>query len=191
MTVFEMVAQAPDLIEPLIGYRHWSVRDDRLHSPFRGDRWDDVELHACCQQGSHDPVDVPAGDCDCGIYAYYDRPPRSSAATRDLVIGAVVLWGQIELHGGGMRAASARLVGLALPPVSGRKRRRLVAAAAYLEVPAVPFGQLGQLAGRHGAPLPAGLRPPRTPLPWDCPFGLARTSGRLSAHRSADLNKHV
>jgi hypothetical protein len=167
----------PDLIEPVIGFRQWSVRGDRLYSPFRGDVWEDVELTASCACGTHDPEDVPAPDCECGVYAYYDQPPRSASATRELVIGAVVLWGQMQLHGAGMRASHARIVGLVLPPTHGPKRRRLVAAAAYLEVPAVPFRQLKAVAGSSGAPTPAAMRPMPTPLPWDCPLGEARVAG--------------
>jgi hypothetical protein len=174
-------ARAPDLIEPVIGFRQWRVRDGRLYSPFTGDAWDETELRARCTLDTHDPRDTPATDCGCGVYAYYDQPPRSSAATRDLVIGAVVLWGELELHGGGMRASHARIVGLALPPTGGRKRRLLVAAAARLQVPAVPFRRLRRLAGQAGAPVPATLRPPRTALPWECPMGLARTAARPRA----------
>jgi hypothetical protein len=170
----------PDLIDPVIGYRLWSVRGDRLYSPFHGDIWDDVELAARCESTAHDLADVPAPGCGCGLYAYYDQPPRSSAATRDLVIGAVVLWGQMQLHSAGMRASHARIVGLALPPTNATKRRQLVAAAAYLEVPAVPFRRLKAVADGFGAPTPAAMRPPRTPLPWECPFGAARVAGRLA-----------
>jgi hypothetical protein len=178
MKAVEMqIASAPDLIEPVIGFRLWSVRGDRLYSPFRGDLWEDVELHARCELEVHDGADVPADHCECGIYAFYDQPPRSSAATRALVIGAVVLWGQLQLYGVGMRASHARLIGLVLPTTNGPKRRRLVAAAAYLEVPVVPFRQLKRVAARCGAPAPAGLRPPRTPVPWGCPLGVAGVSG--------------
>ena len=182
---------APDLIEPVLGFRLWSVRGDRLHSPFRGGVWEDVGLTASCECGGHDPADVPALHCECGIYAYYEQPPRSAAATRDLVIGAVVLWGQMQLHSGGMRASHARIVGLVLPPTNGAKRRRLIAAAAYLEVPAVPFRELTTVASRYGAPPPAAMRPPRTPLPWGCPLpsglpiGNARPSGRSLMSRGA------
>ena len=179
MSILEAPAQpAPDLIEPVVGYRLWSVQGDRLYSPYRGDVWEDVELRARCPLGTHDPGDVPATDCMCGVYAYYVRPPRSSAVSRDLVIGAVAAWGQVELHGAGMRVSHARILALALPPTSGRKRRMLVAAANYLEVPAVSFRQLRRVAQESGSPAPASLRPPRTPLPWECPMGVARTSAR-------------
>jgi hypothetical protein len=173
----DLTGPVPDLVEPVLGFRQWSVRDDRLYSPFHGDVWEDVELAATCRSGSHDAADVPALGCECGVYAYYDQPPRSASATRELVIGAVVLWGQMHLYGAGMRASHARIVGLALPPTHGPKRRRLVAAAAYLEVPAVPFRQLKAVAGSSGAPTPAAMRPARTPLPWACPFGEARVAG--------------
>ena len=169
---------APDLIAPVVGYRLWTVHGDRLYSPFRGDVWDDVELRARCLLGTHDPSDVPATDCNCGVYAYYDQPPRSSAVSRNLVIGAVAVWGQLELHGAGMRVSHARILALAQPPTTGRKRRMLVAAANYLEVPAVSFRQLRRVAQKIGSPAPRCLRPPRTPLPWECPLGVARTSAR-------------
>jgi len=179
MSIREAAAElAPDLIEPVVGYRLWSVHGDRLYSPFRGDVWEDVELRARCLLGAHDPGDVPATDCSCGVYAYYDQPPRSSAVPRDLVIGAVLAWGQVELHGAGMRVSHARILALALPPTNGRKRRMLVAAANYLEVPAVSFRQLRRVAQKIGSPAPRCLRPPRTPLPWECPMGVARTSAR-------------
>jgi hypothetical protein len=179
-----LAGAAPDLVDPVLGFRLWSVRGDRLYSPFRGAIWEDVELAASCECGAHDLADVPASDCECGVYAYYEQPPRSAAATRDLVAGAVVLWGQMQLHSGGMRASHARIVGLVVPPTNGAKRRQLMAAAAYLEVPAVPFRELKTVASRSGAPMPAALRPPRIPLPWGCPLpsvspiGNARLGGR-------------
>jgi hypothetical protein len=137
---------APDLIEPVIGFRQWNVCGDRLYSPFHGDLWEETDLHANCELGTHDAFDVPAPNCQCGVYAYYDSPPRSAATTRQLVTGAVVMWGQLQLHGAGMRASQARIVALALPLTNGSKRRRLVAAAAYLEVPVRATASLGSTA---------------------------------------------
>lgn len=149
-----------------------------MYSPFKDDVWEDIEFRAVCRLGAHDPRDVPATECSCGVYAYYDLPPRSSAATRDLVVGAVAVWGALELHASGMRASHARILGLALPPTRGRKRGALIAAAHYLEVPAVSFRQLRRLASRVGvAPAPS-LRPARAPLPWECPMGLARSGAQ-------------
>ena len=100
--------------------------------------------------------------------------PRSASARRDRVIGAVVLWGTVELHGGGMRASHARIVGLMLPPTRGPKRRGLIAAAAYLEVPVVPFRKLKAVGSDGGSAAPNALRPPRTPLPWEAVMGASR-----------------
>jgi hypothetical protein len=155
---------APDLIEPVIGYRQWRLREDRLCSPFRDETWEDVELHAGCDHG-HSADEIPVAGCGCGVYAFYDQPPRSASPAPDLVAGAVVLWGALQLHGGGMRASHARIVGLALPPPTVASARLLIAAD-YLEVPAVPFRGLRALAAQHGHELTASLRPRRR-LPWD------------------------
>jgi hypothetical protein len=122
------------------------------------DRWDgDVRIARCAAHGHP----APQNGCTCGIYAWYDPPARSaSAATAELVAGAVALWGQIELHAHGMRAEHAVLVALALPLSRGAKRRRLVAAADAIGVPAVPARRLAPTAAAHGAPIPRRMRPP-------------------------------
>jgi hypothetical protein len=153
---------APDLIEPVLGFRQWRLSDGALCSPYSGLAWHQAELIGSCAAGTHLADDVPAPSCSCGIYAYYDPSPRTaSVATPDWVAGAVVLWGTLQLHAGGMRASRARIVALALPLSPGRKRQELVAAAAQLLVPAVPHRRLRAIGARHGAPLPTGMRPPR------------------------------
>ena len=183
-TLAPPASSAPDLIEAVIGYRQWSVRGGRLYSPFHGDLWEDVELRGSCVLGTHDAADVPVAHCTCGVYAYYEPPPRSAATARRLITGAVVMWGHLQLHGSGMRASCARVVGLALPLTNGTKRRRVDAAAAYLEVPAVPLQQIKLVASGYGAPAPLALRPRRTPSPWQSPMGTARTSGSPIGLRS-------
>src|SRR6266508_607415 len=76
-------------------------------------------------------------------------PRTASAATSELVAGAVALWGQVELHAHGIRAQHAMIVALALPMSWGSKRRRLVAVANALEVPAVPARRLKATALEH------------------------------------------
>ena len=80
--------------------------------------------------------------------------------TPDLVAGAVALWGQIELHAHGMRAQYALVVALALPFSWGAKRRAVLAAAADLQVAAVPARRLRTEALRHGDVIPRRMRPP-------------------------------
>jgi len=158
----EPVGPAPDLIEAIIGYRQWRLAGRTLTSLFNDTRWERAQLSARCHEGSHHPEVVPDHACSCGIYAYYDPCPRTaSAATRDLVAGAVVMWGRVELHGTGLRAEHAQIVALELPMSLGPKRRSVLEVADDLGVVAVAHRQLRTVAREHGAPVDRSLRPPR------------------------------
>jgi hypothetical protein len=153
---------APDLTVLLVGFRQWRLADGVLWSVYDGTPWTDGRMTARCDRG-HSPEEVPAKDCSCGVYAYYDPVPRtSSAATPDLVGGAVVLWGRIEAHIYGLRGEHARIVALALPLSRGRKRRAVVDVAARLGVPAVPQRLLKATALEHGEILAPAHRPKKT-----------------------------
>ncbi|HEY2770921.1 MAG TPA: hypothetical protein VGI87_10145 [Solirubrobacteraceae bacterium] len=153
-------AGAPDLAWPVVGFRQWRLVGGVLKSMFVAGDWLEAEQRARCYAGRHDDAEVPAKECSCGIYAYYDQVPRmASAGTRELVAGVVVLWGQIELHATGMRAEHARLVALELPISRGRKRRDLVAAAERLSVAVVPHRRLRASAEDDGLPIGPELRP--------------------------------
>jgi hypothetical protein len=155
-----MAAAAPDLVTAVIGFRQWRVRGSELWSLRATDRWQRGVQTARCHDGSHGGP-APANGCTCGFYAWYEPPPRgASAATPDLVAGAVALWGQIELHAHGMRAQYAMVVALALPFSWAGKRRRVLAVAEALEVPAVPARKLKAAALRHGDLIPRRMRPP-------------------------------
>jgi DNA invertase Pin-like site-specific DNA recombinase len=154
---------APDLIEPIIGFRHWRLVDGALTSMFSMTPWPASEMTARCPAGHHDPVKTPSPGCTCGIYTYYEPCPRTaSASTRDLIGGAVVVWGRVEAHATGVRAEHARIVGLDLPLTRGRKRGAVLQIAERLGVPAIAHRKLKAVALAHGSPLPASLRPPRT-----------------------------
>src|SRR5690242_14676977 len=158
---------APDLAWPVVGFRQWRLIGGVLKSMFVAGDWPDAEQHARCFAARHDDGDVPAKDCSCGIYAYYDPVPRmASAGTRELVAGVVVLWGQIELHASGMRAGHARLVALELPVSPGRKRHDLAAAAERLSVPVVPHRRLRAAAADDGLPIGPALRPTASTDPY-------------------------
>jgi len=162
----EAVEAAPDLIDPIIGYRQWRLVGDTLTSLFNDTRWDRVSLSALCPGGDHHPEVVPDHACSCGIYAYYDPCPRTaSAVTRELVAGAVVMWGRVELHGTGLRAEHAEIVALELPLSLGSKRRSVLEVADHLGVTAVPHRHLRSVAREHGAPVDSSLRPPRVRQP--------------------------
>lgn len=151
---------APDLITAVIGFRQWRLIDGELWPLRAPDRWGPGVQTAHCERATH-PGPAPANGCTCGIHAWYEPPPRgASAATPDLVAGAVALWGLIELHAHGMRAEHAVVVALALPFSRGAKRRGLEAVGARRGVPVVPARHLRATALRSGAPIPPAMRPP-------------------------------
>jgi hypothetical protein len=155
-----MEASAPDLVTAVIGFRQWRLVDGELWSYRADDRWHRGVHTAHC---SAHPHLAPANGCTCGIYAWYSPTPRgASALTRDLVSGAVAVWGQVELHAHGMRAQHAMVVALALPFSWGAKRRQIRAAARALEVQAVPARRLRAEALLHGDLIPRRMRPPDT-----------------------------
>ena len=123
--------------------------------------WSDGSITASCHRGH---TEVPAKDCSCGVYAYYDPCPRTaSTATPDLIGGVAVLWGRIEAHIYGLRGEhAAAIIAFELPLSRGRKRRAVVEAAERVAVPVVPHHSLKALALEHGAPLQPALRPKKT-----------------------------
>jgi hypothetical protein len=161
MTAEPAAVRAPDLVERVIGYRHWRLDDKGLWSPYLEERWGrGVHTATCRADGVHHPDPAPGHDCTCGIHAWYQPCPMLSwAATRNLVAGAVALWGELELHPFGMRAEHGMVIALALPPWRGTKPRRIAEIAAALDVEAVPARSLESVARRHGAPVPADLIP--------------------------------
>jgi hypothetical protein len=164
--LLEITGPAPDLIDPIIGYRQWRLLGRELTSLFNDTRWECARLTAHCSSRQHHPELVPDHACSCGIYAYYDPCPRTaSAATRDLVAGVVVMWGHVELHGTGLRAEEVQIVALELPLSMGPKRRAVLDVADRLGVVAVPHRRLRSVAREHGAPLDPSLRPPRVREP--------------------------
>ncbi len=151
---------SPDLIVPIVGYRQWRIIGGQPVSMYDGAAWPDGRITATCDQGH---IEVPAKDCSCGVYAYYDPCPRTaSTATADLIGGAAVLWGRIEAHIYGLRGEHARIVALELPISRGRKRRAVVEAAERVGVPVVPHRSLKAIALEHGAVLQPSLRPKKT-----------------------------
>jgi hypothetical protein len=164
-------ARAPDLIEPVIGYRQWTVEGNVLRSPFRRVHWRNPVARAHCNLSlarfalGHEPHDAPHPDCDCGIYALHN--PRGGLHTvgdECPVWGAVALWGRIEAHDGGMRAQTARIVALADDPDTGpAQRRRMRRVARTLGVEVAPLRDLEAAAAHHGRPLAPGLLPAPSP----------------------------
>ena len=162
---------APDLIQPVVGFRKWLLVGDELLSPLARTSWGAAPMRARCmprpsgvgRNGHKVPPHAgpaPDPDCACGLYALFAPHRLWGPQGPGLVPGAVVLWGRIEVHDGGMRAKCARIVALALPSFyspSGKAAVRRV--AERLGVEAVPARQLQAAAQRHGRPLPAALLP--------------------------------
>jgi len=155
-------AVAPDLAVALVGFRQWRLADGVPTSMYDGAPWPEGSITASCNRG-HGLGEVPAKDCTCGVYAYYDPCPRTaSAATPDLIGGAVVVWGRIEAHIYGLRGEHARIIALELPLSRGRKRLAVIEAAELLGVPAVPHRSLKAVALEHGEVLAPAFRPKKT-----------------------------
>jgi hypothetical protein len=151
----DTVLRAPDLITPVVAFRQWRLDDGALWSPYAGYRWQPGANTAVCDvPGARHVEPAPGHACTCGLHAWYRPCPRgASAATADLVAGAVVLWGELELHPTGMRARHASVIALALPLWPRRKRLETIGAARRLGVPAVRARELRAVACEHGAPL--------------------------------------
>ena len=188
----------PDFLEPVVGYRAWSLSDEGELVPWTlvsAGAWVSGVNTAVChirrfaaevgdpslsRRRRHRP---PAADCMCGLYALHDATDPRIAPSRAGALGAIVAWGDIEVHATGFRAEHACVVALALPlgasPVEHERLRR---AAARYRVPLVPQAQLAATAHEHGSPLPAFSR-----LPDHRRSGVGLGRRPPWAHRPADL----
>jgi hypothetical protein len=165
------VTVAPDLIEPVVGFRKWRLEGGQLRSPYVAITWREREAHAACHRTSltglmfgqswlEEAHESPHPDCKCGIYAYHEpnaRPPMSYLRS---VWGIVTLWGRIEVHREGMRAQHARVEALGYPRDWGPLRRPpLESIAAELGVELVEHARLKAAASMYGYPIPQSLLP--------------------------------
>ncbi|MSO46752.1 MAG: hypothetical protein EXQ67_01510 [Thermoleophilia bacterium] len=128
MTTHDFVV--PDLIEPIIGYRSWTIRvhpsgEPRLCSPYRRSIWlpGEVQKATCGMTNWTSPIgirpapraapghEVPAAGCTCGVHAWRSRGAAllDAADTRGLraVSGELALCGSVLKHTRGWRSAFA------------------------------------------------------------------------------------
>jgi hypothetical protein len=163
-------AGAPDLVEPVVGFRAWRMVEGRLLSPYIPCHWQGRTMHAVCYPANRvllkgrgwlaEPHASPHPACKCGIYAYHRPGTQAYFGEWEWTEGVVIAWGRIEAHAQGLRAEHARVEALALPGPAEPERRRLAGAIAEaLGVPLVARGGLEAFAAEVGAPLPAALRP--------------------------------
>jgi hypothetical protein len=172
-------SDGPDLIQPVIGFRAWTIeKDEWLRSRGAGNtRWDVGTNEAKC--GGRDLVssvpyglspgptdhDAPDRNCECGFYAIYSLRDLVSSygVDSDVVIGAVVAWGRMEVHASGFRAQLARIVALGvldtLALYDEGYADKVAAIARLYNAECVPLLQLEEVAGKHGIEMPEDVRP--------------------------------
>ena len=161
---------APDLVEPVIGFRAWRVIAERLTSPYIPVRWEGRLMHAECYPANRnlvfgrgwlaEPHTSPDPRCRCGIYAYHRPHQAPYVGEFEWVTGVVSLWGRMEVHHEGLRAQHARIEALAVQPGWGELRcARVRRIARGLAVEVVRHDELEDVGRRHGGPLPDTLRP--------------------------------
>ena len=149
---------APDLIDPVLGFRAFDLGPDQLlRSPWvNGWVWRPGVVTARCREPRWTGWGVthvaPDPKCTCGLYAYAGLDSR----LRDggWCIAAVAAWGEMEVHKSGFRAQHACAVALAAAPGSSLAERQLIVQTAErYGVPAVPLRKLHETGSLHAQPL--------------------------------------
>jgi hypothetical protein len=163
---------APDLIDPVLGFRAFEVGSDGLlRSPWvDGWVWRPGMVTARCRQtrltGWVTHI-APGRNCTCGLYAYTELDGRLLEGGR--CIASIAAWGEMELHAAGFRAQHACAVALAAGPDTDLAERELIARTAErYSVMAVPLRKLVEEGSRHAralraAPDPLALTADRDP----------------------------
>ncbi|HLL87538.1 MAG TPA: hypothetical protein VK387_09535 [Thermoleophilaceae bacterium] len=160
-----MSTSAPDLLEPVVGFREWLIVRGCLTSPYIPFRWEERTVRARCFPANRnlqfgrgwvdEPHAAPHARCKCGIYALHRPRSATPFPDADRVWGVVSAWGRIEVHSDGIRAEHARVEALSL---EGGERRRDESAlrriAAWLGVELVERDDLPAVAAHCGSPLP-------------------------------------
>ncbi len=162
-------AHAPDLIEPVVGFRNWRIlrtgpAPGELSSPYFQVAWSEPVIRAECRRWRtpeallDTPHVAPQSECGCGIRAYHTPTGEFSKVDYRAVSGIVTVWGRIEIDADEMRAELARVEALAVYSRWSRRQRDAVQdVAANLGVELVDLRELGIAAADFGAPPPASL----------------------------------
>lgn len=172
-----MSMNIPDLIEPVLGYRVWRVRDGLLHPWCQHGPWQpgDPKPARCLSSGTMHAA--PATGCHCGFHALHSLDGKLGSYTaRDYalsgdgrhmgvlgrtrgwigwVAGAVVAWGKLEVHATSFRAEYAKPVAIIRGP-HGRMCREI---ATRYSCALVPIEHVEKVAREFGQPVPESLRP--------------------------------
>jgi hypothetical protein len=151
------VSAAPDLIEPVLGFRAFEVGDDLLLRSPQMDSWawrPGTVTTRCTRTRLTGWVThvAPGRNCSCGLHAYRQLEPRLKEG--DWSVAAIAAWGEMELHATGFRAQHACVVALAATPRLGLEERHLVARTAErYGVAAVPLRKLYDEGSRNAQPV--------------------------------------
>lgn len=126
--------EVPDGITPLVGYRGWTVKNDKLWSAYPEVRSVEWPTHQPLQSECISPLRIPAADehdrrtpsapkhyysphidCTCGIYALHEFPKRGGMTPwprYKSVTGMIHGWGKIIVGDKGFRAQYAKPIAL-------------------------------------------------------------------------------
>ena len=160
---------APDLIEPVVGFRNWRIlrtgpARGELSSPYFPVTWSEPVMRAECRRWRtpeallDTPHAAPQPECGCGIRAYHAPTGEFSKVDYRAVSGIVTVWGRIEIGADEMRAELARVEALAVYSRWTRRQRDAVQEVAVnLGAELVDLRELGAAAASFGAPPPASL----------------------------------
>ncbi|MGO9973192.1 MAG: hypothetical protein ACLP01_10345 [Solirubrobacteraceae bacterium] len=153
----------------VVGYRAWRLKGYSLVPLVMSDATWRVEDNEAECRASHLRLTfrrshaAPAKHCSCGLYAYHSAEAlmmKVPGVDEEMVYGAVVAWGRMEVHRAGFRAQFGRPVALAFTertPIEARRRHAAV--AEELGLPYVAPGELQLEGEKHGSPVPRSQRP--------------------------------
>ena len=162
-------SNAPDLIEPVVGFRNWRIlrtgpAQGQLSSPYFPVAWPEPVMRAECRRWRtpeellDTPHAAPQAESGCGIRAYHAPTGDFSKVDYRGISGIVTVWGRIEIDADEMRAELARVEALAVYHRWSRRQRDAAhEVAANLGAELVDLRELGAAAASYGAPPPASL----------------------------------
>ena len=160
---------APDLTEPIVGFRAWHAGAGGQLVPWSAGAagaWvEGVNTATCLAHPTGAGHVAPVAACTCGLYALATIEDARLRPSME-VVGAIVAWGDVEVHATGFRAQHAALVALGMPahPARGHRDRILLAAERY-GVAVVPVTALPAAASEFGVALDFARLPRRPRAP--------------------------
>jgi hypothetical protein len=159
-------AEIPVFSECVIGYRRWKIDSAGLLWPITMNiaPWRPGVNKAECPTKRHH---APSKKCECGLYTLRRPPSAEMEWPLETIVGAVVSWGDLQVHPNGHRSEYAQIVAFARP-IFGveiedweceRLRKALMNLSEFYGVPVVPEHQLQAEALKHGSVLPDDVYP--------------------------------